>query len=187
MNFRFKFLLLATLILQSPLAHSASLFAPFTLDSAETLPHGVRNFAVAGFTTDITDGQNGWGTVQPIGGGFNKNITWSDLIRAQKAGYERDSLQGYVQSKNYGMNDVVGRSAGVVDTRVTATVPVLAYGITDNFTLAAVVPILYSNTNVSTGWRNAPTSMLRASRCAARAWVAITRRAPPATNSGWRR
>jgi hypothetical protein len=29
---------------------------------------------------------------------------------------------------------------------------VLAFGITDNFTLAAVVPILYSNTNVATGW-----------------------------------
>ncbi len=133
-------------------AQAGSLFVPFTLDSTEVLPKGVRNLAIAGFTTQITDGQNGFGTVQPIGGGLNKSVTWGDLIRAQKSGYDRNSLQGYVESKGYSMGDVVGRSSGAVDTRVTATIPVVAYGVSDNFTVAAVVPILYSNVNVTTGW-----------------------------------
>ena len=145
-------LTVSVLLLVSPLTQAGSLFVPFSLDSTEVLPKGVRNLAVLAFTTEITDGQNGFGTVQPIGGGFNKAVTWGDLIKAEKAGYDRNSLQGYVQSKGYAMGDVVGRAVGVVDTRVTTTIPVLAYGVTDRLTLAAVIPILYSNTNVSTGW-----------------------------------
>lgn len=131
---------------------AASLFAPFSMDSTETLPKGIRNVTIASFTTNISDAKNGWSNDVAVGGPFNKAVTWGDLINAQKAGYDRDSLQGYVQSKGYNMSDVVGSALGEVDIRVTATVPVIAYGVTENFTLAVVVPILYSNLNVSTGW-----------------------------------
>ena len=140
------------LLLASSIAQSATLFAPFSMDSTEVLPKGIRNLTVATFTTGISDAKNGWSNDKPVGDAFNKAVTWGDLVNAQKAGYDRNSLQGYLQSKGYAMSDVVGSGTGVVDIRVTATVPVLAYGITENLTLAAVVPILYSNLNVSTGW-----------------------------------
>ncbi len=140
------------LLLISSMAQSATLFAPFTLDSTEVLPKGIRNLTIASFTTDISDAKNGWSNDKPVGDAFNKAVLWDDLVNAQKAGYERNSLQGYVQSKGYKMTDIVGTATGVVDIRITATVPVLAYGISENFTLAMVVPILYSKLNVSTGW-----------------------------------
>ncbi len=140
------------LVLMSSTLQAAGLFAPFTMDSTEVLPKGIRNLTVASFSTDISDSKNGWSNDVPVGGAMNKNVTWGDLVNAQKAGYERNSLQGYVQSKGYSMGESVGSALGVVDIRVTATVPVIAYGISENFTLAAVIPVLYSNLNVSTGW-----------------------------------
>ncbi len=138
--------------LTTTVAQAAGLFAPFSMDSTETLPKGIRNLSLLSFTTAITGSKNGWSNDKPVGDGLNSTIKWGDLVASQKAGYERNSLQGYVESKGHSMNEPVGSSAGVVDIRVTATIPVLAYGVTDNFTLAAVVPILYSNLNVSTGW-----------------------------------
>ena len=122
------------------------------MDSTEVLPKGVRNLAIATFSTDISDSKNGWGSNTSVGDGFNKTVVWGDLVNSQKAGYQRDSLQGYVQSKGYKMTDAVGTSLGVVDIRVTAVVPILAYGVSDKWTVAAVIPVLYSNLNVSTGW-----------------------------------
>ncbi len=140
------------LSLLSTSAQAGGLVAPFSMDSTETLPRGIRNVTIASFTTDVSDAKNGWSNDVAVGGPFNKSVTWGDLINAQKAGYEKNSLQGYVQSKGYSMGDIVGNAYGVVDIRVTGTIPVIAYGVTDNLTLAVVVPILYSNLNVSTGW-----------------------------------
>lgn len=140
------------LVLLSSAAQAAGLFAPFTMDSTETLPKGIRNLSVLSFTTQITDAKNGWSNDKPVGDGLNETVHWSDLVTSQKAGYQRNSLQGYVQSKGHKMDESVGNTVGAVDIRVTAVVPVIAYGITDNFTLAVIVPILYSNLNVSTGW-----------------------------------
>lgn len=151
-NFKKIFTILGASTLMGAPLKAMNLSTPFTLESAEVLPKKIRNLTIASFSTEVTDKYNGFGTVAPIGDGFNKSITWQDLVSAQKAGYDRSSLKGYVLSKSYNMSDVVGTAHGVVDTRVTATVPVLAYGVTEKLTMALVVPIIYTNINVATGW-----------------------------------
>lgn len=133
-------------------AFCGGLFAPFSMESAGVLPKGVRSFRVSGFTTEIGDKYNDFGQLEILGKGFNKKITWGELIDSEPAGFDRGQFKGGLEAMGYHMDDVVGDARGIANSRLTATVPVLAYGLTEKLTLGVAVPIVYSNVNVSTGW-----------------------------------
>jgi hypothetical protein len=143
---------LAVFFVGAQAAQAGGLFAPFSLDSTGTLPKGVRNVRLSGFTTEITDKYTGAGNVEPLASAFNKPVTWKQLTDAQPAGFERGQFRGGLRSLGINMDQVVGESRGVVNTRVTTTLPVLAYGVTERLTVGLAVPIVYSNVNVDTGW-----------------------------------
>lgn len=133
------------------LAFAGNVFAPFSLDSASVMPKGIRSFRVLGFSTEVDDRWNGFGGYEGLASRFNKQISYGELVDALSTD-ERAQLKGYLLSKDVSMADSVGTARGVVNSRLTTTVPVLAYGVTERFTAAVIVPILYTNTNVSTGW-----------------------------------
>ena len=54
------------------------------------------------------------------------------------------------------MSDTAGEASGWIDSRVTATIPTLAYGVSDRWTVGLAVPILYSNMHPTTGWTADP-------------------------------
>ncbi len=139
-------------ILVAAQASAGSLMAPYSMDSADTLPKGVRSVRVATFTTEMSNKLDGSGQSISLGAPFSKPVTYNALSGAQPAGFQRGSFQGYLESKGLSLSDVAGQTHGIVDVRLTATVPVVAYGITDNWTVAVAVPVLYSSTNVDTGW-----------------------------------
>lgn len=133
-----------------------SLFIPFALESAQVLPKGVRNIRVGGFTTEITDKYSPGGSIVPLGNSFNKQITWNELIDSTPAGFERGQFKGGLESMGVDLNSEVGDARGVVDTRLTATVPIAAYGVTEKLTVAVALPVMYSNLNVNVGWAANP-------------------------------
>lgn len=133
-------------------ARATNLFTPFSLDSAQVLPKGVRNMRVLGFTGEISGRFDGSSSIVPVGQPFNKTIRVGELQDSQPAGFERDKLAGGLKSFGLGSDAEVGRAFGVVNSRVTSTVPAFAYGLTDKLTVVAAVPVLYSNTSVRTGW-----------------------------------
>ncbi len=133
-------------------ANAAGLVAPFSLESTAVLPKGIRNFRISGFTAHATDKFEANGAIVPLAHDFNRPVTWNDLIDSRSDERERGFLRGGLKSQGLDLNDAVGDSHGLVNARVTSTVPVFAYGITDRITLGVGVPIIYSRTHVATGW-----------------------------------
>jgi hypothetical protein len=149
-------LFLTGLSLTSSIARSATLFTPISMDSAQVLPKGVRNLRVLGFTTQVSMKYDGSSSIVPVGQGFNKTVTTGELLDSQPAGFERDKLKGGLRSYGFGMDEKAGTAYGVVNSRITTTAPTVAYGLTDQLTVAAVVPIFFTHTNVRTGWEVDP-------------------------------
>lgn len=145
---------LATTLLASPLAMAGSLSAPFTFDSAGMLPSGVRSVRVLGYTTEIERKWDGHGGYRALASGFNKAVNFQDLIEAEAEASDRAQLKGYLQAKSIGISQEVGEAEGQINARATATVPVFAYGLNERWTIAAIVPVVYTQVNVSTGWRS---------------------------------
>ncbi|MCM2280303.1 MAG: transporter [Bdellovibrionaceae bacterium] len=136
--------------------HAGDLTVPFSSDSAAVLPAKVRNVRVTTLTTTVADVFNAQGRTEGLAAQMNKTITWEDLAKAQSPGMDRHTLRGYLLARGFSLNEPVGQTHGIVNSRVTATVPVLAYGLTPKVTMAVAVPVIYSHVNVATGWTAYP-------------------------------
>lgn len=148
--------LLAVVALSGVSANAAGLFAPLGLDSASVMPKGVRSFRIAGFSSEMQDKYNAVGSIVPLADAFNKPVTWGELIDSRPDPNERGYLRGGLQSEGIQMSDTLGDAYGLVNARLTSTVPVFAYGITERITLGVGVPVVYSKTHVATGWSISP-------------------------------
>jgi hypothetical protein len=146
-----RFLFAASLLAAAP-ALASGLLAPIALDSAQVMPKGVRSFRLAGFTTETGDKFDGGGQVVSLAADINKPITLKQLADAQPKGFERGQFKGGIKSLGNDLDSVVGQANGSVDSRITTTLPIFVWGVTEKFTLAVAIPIVYSNLNVSTGW-----------------------------------
>lgn len=133
-------------------ASASGLIAPFSLESAAVMPKGVRNFRVSGFSTHVTDKYEANGAIVPLAHSFNKPVTWNELIDSRRDENVRGFLRGGLKSQGIVLDESIGESHGLVNARVTSTVPVFAYGLTDRITLGVGIPIVYSRTHVATGW-----------------------------------
>ncbi len=128
------------------------LFAPISIDSAAVMPKGIRNLRVGGFTTEVGQKYDGTGTVVPTANAFNRAVTWNELISSRSDASERGLLKGGLEAEGVDLGSSVGDAQGLVNARVTSTIPVLAYGISEKVTFGAGLPIIYSRTHVDTGW-----------------------------------
>lgn len=132
------------------------LFAPFSMDSAEVMPKGVKRLGVNGFTAEVKDRYNGLGNIEILGNGFNKPITWGELIDSTPAGVDRGQFKGGLEALGVDMAAAAGETRGIVTSRVTAALPVFAYGLTDQLSVGVALPVLYSAVSVSAGWKANP-------------------------------
>lgn len=143
---------IAGTLLLATQAFAGGLFAPFSMDSASVMPKGVRSFRLGGFTTEVSDKYNANGEIRPLADKFNRSVSWRRLINSQPQGFERGKFMGGLESMGVDLDSEAGDTRGLIDTRVTSTIPVFAYGLTEKLTLGVGLPIMYSNVNVSTGW-----------------------------------
>lgn len=137
-------------------ANAGGLIAPFSLESTAVMPKGIRNFRVSGFSTHVTDKYEANGAIVPLAHDFNKPVTWNELIDSRPDEKVRGFLRGGLKSQGIDLEEPIGESHGLVNARVTSTVPVFAYGLTDRVTIGVGIPIVYSRTHVSTGWSISP-------------------------------
>ena len=136
--------------------YAGGLSAPFTFDSAATLPKGVRNVRLGGLTTEAKTFFDMNGDAQVLGAGLSKKITYDEMINSLKDPDERADYRAAVQAKGLALSDSAGESTGIVTARVNVAVPVLAYGVTDFWTTALAVPIVSSEVSVDTGFKADP-------------------------------
>ncbi|MBL7717114.1 MAG: hypothetical protein JNL01_16745 [Bdellovibrionales bacterium] len=125
--------------------HSAmalDLRAPFELESTKVLPKKIRNPRFKNVFTSITGRFSGDGIEQPLGQRLNKTVSWNDVINAQPTQADKDSIVGILNDAGLtDLNASPGQTSGVVNTYAQVMAPVLAYGVTDSYTLAVAVPI----------------------------------------------
>lgn len=131
---------------------AGGLGAPFSFESTGVLPKGIRNVSYQGFTTSAYNKYNTDGNGEAIGKPLNKSLTWQDIINGQDSAVQAQSLQALLLDLGQDLNQVVGDTTGVVNARATVSVPVLAYGVMSWWTTALAVPIVYTSTNIDTGF-----------------------------------
>jgi len=128
------------------------LFAPISIDSAAVMPKGIRNLRIGGFTTEVGQKFDGTGTVVPTANSLNRSVTWNELISSRSDASERGLLKGGLEAEGVDLGSSVGDAQGLINARVTSTIPVLAYGLSEKVTFGAGLPIVYSNTHVDVAW-----------------------------------
>lgn len=147
----FALIVLAIAALASK-AKASGLLAPIALDSAQVMPKGVRSVRLAGFTFQTDDKYNGNGSIVSLANEINRPVSLRQLADAQPKGFERGQFKGGLESLGLDLDSVVGTTNGAVDTRVTTTLPIFVWGVSQKLTLAMAIPVVYSNMNVATGW-----------------------------------
>lgn len=128
-------------VLTASQAMALDLRAPFELENAKVLPAKIRNPRVKNVFTDITGRYDASGFEQPLGAKLNKTISWNDLLASQATQVDKDKVIGVRDAAGLDANGTPGRTTGEVNTSVQVTAPVLAYGVTDKYTLAVAVPV----------------------------------------------
>lgn len=137
---------------------AANLSAPFSLESTATLPGGVRNPRFINVLTNIETKYNQDGDLEPVGNRLNKRISWQDVLDAQSDEAQKNLVQSTVndlKAKDPTFGDSPGNATGVVKTYANIKVPALAMGITNDLTLAVIVPIVKIDVSVDTGFTRA--------------------------------
>lgn len=134
-------------------AFADGLGAPMDFESTSVLPKGIRNFKMLGFTTEVLSKYDAGGSINSLGSKFQKGVLYSDLYK-DKSPAEQELSKGYMQSMGIESPETTtfGYTTGFASARATATIPVFAYGVNEKWTTAIAIPIVYTNTFVSTGF-----------------------------------
>lgn len=133
-------------------SNAAYLKSPYVLETAQVLPSGVRNPRLLNFIMTVGQKWNDEGSIEPIGQRLNKPITWNDLLEAQQTQVDKDLVQSIVNDLELQNTTGPGRVTGLVETYANVVSPILAWGINERLTLAAVVPVVSIDVSVDTGF-----------------------------------
>ena len=148
-----KLRILIILSLLSTQTFADGLGAPTDFESTAVLPKGIRNVKMLSFTTEVLSKFDSGGSVNSLGSKFQKNVTYSDLYKGRPAA-EQELTKGYMQSQGIDNPETktFGSTTGSASARVTATIPVFAFGVSEKWTTALAFPIVYTNTFVDTAF-----------------------------------
>ncbi len=146
-----KHLILASLLLGSGASLAAVLKPPFAMPSAAVLPKGVRNLSFKGIIASGTEAYNNDGTTQVLADPFFQNLDFENFLKGELDPVDRAGIQAKMDALGFNADDSFGSTSGNVNVVANVSVPVLAYGVTDKFTVAVAVPFAKTKTNVSTG------------------------------------
>ncbi|MDZ4660985.1 MAG: hypothetical protein SGJ18_05125 [Pseudomonadota bacterium] len=152
-----RYRLIIILALLGAHALADGLGAPTDFESTSILPKGIRNVKLLAFSTEILSKYDSGNSVNSLGTKFQKNVTYSDLYKGKPAS-EQALSKGYMQSMGIENPETTtfGYTTGYASARVTATVPVFAFGVSEKWTTAIAIPIVYTNTFVDTGFDVTP-------------------------------
>jgi hypothetical protein len=142
---------LLTLLLASA-AQAGNLSTPIAFDSAAVLPQGVRNVRINGVAAGANDKFNATGETVGTGDALNVDVSYYKLIDGKDTAVEKGIMQGFLASQGQDLNSSAGQTTGVVNVEVNAVVPIIAYGVTKDWTAALVVPFVNSRTSVDTAF-----------------------------------
>jgi hypothetical protein len=138
--------------LTGSVASAQNLNSPFSLDTADTLPRNVRSPRFINVFGSTTERFANAGTLEGLGAQLNKLVLWKDVIREQEDDGKRTLLRGALKQNGISEDGSPGFTAGEVNTFATVRVAALAWGITDQLTIAGVLPLVKVDVSAATGF-----------------------------------
>jgi hypothetical protein len=143
-------------IFHSFVCWGGGLAAPFAMGSTAVLPKGVRSVRVNGLSTTVDGWYNDIQVDSGVAEPFNQQLSYGRLLKAESNENLKLNVEAQLRNKGVSLDTIAGNSYADINTRVFVTLPAFAYGVTDRFTLALAVPIVYSNLDVETGFVGSP-------------------------------
>lgn len=147
-----KLVVFMVAILSGTFCWGGGLGAPYSLGSTTVLPKGIRSVRVGGMVTTVDGWYNDQGVTAGVAEPFNQQLSYARLLKAENNENLKLNIESQLTNKGVNLSEIAGNSFADINTRVVATVPALAYGLTDEWTVAVAVPIVYTNMDVATGF-----------------------------------
>jgi hypothetical protein len=129
----------------------ANLKPPLSLPSARVLPVGVRTFSLKGVIAEGNERIDNFGQRQVLADPFFQELDFATIKKGTLDPLDLASIQAKMDKVGATDTDSFGQTSGVVNLKINATVPVMAYGFTKRLTIAVAVPYTRSSLNVDTG------------------------------------
>ncbi len=142
--------------LLSSTSWAAGLTTPFSLGSTAVLPKGVRNVRVGGITTMVDGWYNDTGVTAGVAEPFNQQLSYGRLLKAESNENLKLNVESQLRNQGVELDTIAGTSYADINTRAVVTLPTIAYGLTEKWTLAMAVPIVYTNLSIATGFVGTP-------------------------------
>ncbi len=147
-----RFVLVLLFSLSSVFCWAGGLSAPFSINTTQVLPKGVRSLRVGGLTTTVDGWYNNNGISSGVAEPFNQKLSYGRLLNSENDENLKLNVESQLRNKGVSLDEVAGSSFADINTRVQVTLPAFAYGLTDRWTVAVAVPIVYTNQDVATGF-----------------------------------
>lgn len=130
--------------------------APFTLETSQVLPGGIRNPRFIDFSMTAGQRFRSDGSIEPLGALLNRPITWNDVFDSQDSKTTAKGIVDIIKKAGLDPTGIAGQATGVVNARIDVRVPVIGVGITDKLTMALAVPIVNAQISASSGFIRSP-------------------------------
>lgn len=147
-----RFSLITSILFYTSFGWTGGLTTPWTVGSTAVLPKGVRSLRVGGLVTSVDGWYNDYGVTSGVAEPFNQNLSYSRLLKAEKNENLKLNVESQLRNRNVNLDSIAGQSYADINTTVVATLPAIAYGLTDRWMLAMAIPIVYTNMDVATGF-----------------------------------
>ncbi len=130
---------------------AAILTVPYDIQDTSVLPSDIRSPRFKSLFLSATDLYNQQGQRFSLGADFHKAIGWNDVVDSQ-SGMVKILLEGSIKALNFKEDSIVGKLQGAANIHMRVEVPMLSWGLTDNFTFVLAAPIYHIGVNIDTGF-----------------------------------
>ncbi|MCY4642989.1 MAG: hypothetical protein OXB88_00060 [Bacteriovoracales bacterium] len=134
-------------------ALGADITAPYYFDSAQVLPKGVRTLRFNYLMGGANERFDSSGTSTLLGSSMNTGVSYREFVDGQDSPLEKGLLRGYLKQQGRELDSLAGETTGALNVEIDARVPILAWGMTDRWTMALAVPMVTIRTHIDTGFR----------------------------------
>jgi hypothetical protein len=127
----------------------------FSFENTNVLPQGIRSVKIQQMSTIIRSKYLSSGEKVGIGYDLEKDVLLSLVAKQKGDGVNAQMTEAFLtEEKGAGLklDDKIGKFRADLAASVRVTIPYLSYGLTENLTLAFVMPIYQANSGVKVGF-----------------------------------
>ncbi len=130
----------------------------WALENTKVLPKGRRSVTLRTVDTNINSKTDSDGNPQALSEPLQKDLTFKKVLKGENDPLKKSLIQAFLQSNGFDENEALGTFTADMNGHVQAFAPIIAYGITDRFTIALAVPYMSAQTSVKAGFVASPRS-----------------------------